>query len=592
MVLKFDRYELDPAAYELRRRGRPVRLERLPMELLLLLVERRGALVTREEIATQLWAPDLFRDLDNGIHTAIRKVRQALNDSAERPAFVQTVSGKGYRFVAPVAIVTDRSPSSANQSIAVAVLPFENLTGDASQEYLSEGLTEETIAALGNLAPERLTVIARTSVMRYKRTRKTVGEIASELGVDYLLESTFRRDERAVRITSRLVRARDQAQVWSGNYDRDWRSVLQLQEELGKAIAQHVELRFTAERSISHARQTTADPDAYDLYLRGKHYWNQIRPTALRRAIECFEAAVSKDPSFALAWSGLADTYAVLPVTSDGDPAEFWSKARHAADEAMRLQGKLAESCASSGAVSFWLDWDWSRAEQELRGAVLLNPSCVSGYRYLAHVLSNFGRHSEALAVMANACRVDPLSPALHAISGQLFFQARRFEEAEDRARHSLALNTDFWLAHLILGKVYEQTHRAAAALTEFDTAFRLSEGNTEALSLKGYTMAQMGRRTEAEQVMRTLLETARTRFVPPYNIALVCAGLGDSGTAYEWLEKARLIRDVHMVFLTVEPKWDTFRRQPSFQSLMQRCGLPEFEPSNRLQSPSPKGST
>lgn len=588
MVLKFDRYELDPAAYELRRRGRPVRLERLPMELLLLLVERRGALVTREEIATQLWGPNLFHDLDNGIHTAIRKVRQALNDSAERPAFVQTVSGKGYRFVAPVAIVPDRPPSSGNQSVAVAVLPFENLTGDASQDYLSDGLTEETIAALGNLAPERLTVIARTSVMRYKRTTKTVGEIASELGVDYLLEGTFRRDERAVRITSRLVRARDQAQVWSGNYDRDWRSALQLQEELGKAIAQHVEFRFTAERANSHARQTTADPDAYDLYLRGKHYWNQIRPTALRRAIECFEAAVSKDPSFALAWSGLADTYAVLPVTSDGDPGEYWSKARHAADEAMRLQGKLAEPCASSGAVSFWLDWDWSRAEQELRGAVLLNPSCVSGYRYLAHVLSNFGRHSEALAVMANACRVDPLSPALHAVSGQLFFQARRFEEAEDRARHSLALNTDFWLAHLILGKVYEQTHRAAAALTEFDTAFRLSEGNTEALSLKGYTMAQMGRRTEAEQVMRTLIETARTRFVPPYNIALVCAGLGDSDTAYEWLEKARLIRDVHMVFLTVEPKWDAFRRQPSFHSLMQRCGLPEFEPSSRLQSPSP----
>lgn len=558
------------------------------MELLLLLVERRGALVTREEIATQLWAPNHFHDLDNGIHTAIRKVRQALNDSADRPAFFQTVSGKGYRFVAPVAIVTDRLPSSANQSIAIAVLPFENLTGDESQEYLSDGLTEETIAALGNLAPGRLTVIARTSVMRYKRTRKTVGEIASELGVDYLLESTFRRDERAVRITSRLVRARDQAQVWSGNYDRDWRSVLQLQEELGKAIAQQVQLRFTAERSISHARQTTTDPDAYDLYLRGKHYWNQIRATALRRAIECFEAAVSKDPSFALAWSGLADTYAVLPVTSDGDPAEFWSRARHAADEAMRLQGDLAESCASSGAVSFWLDWDWSRAERELRGAVLLNPSCVSGYRYLAHVLSNLGRHGEALAVMANACRVDPLSPALHAISGQLFFQARRFEEAEDRARHSLALNTDFWLAHLILGKVCEQTHRAAAALTEFDTAFRLSEGNTEALSLKGYTMAQMGRRTEAGQVMRTLLETARTRFVPPYNVALLWAGLGDSDTAYEWLEKARLIRDVHMVFLTVEPKWDTFRRQPSFQSLMQRCGLPQFESSSRPQSPYP----
>src|ERR1017187_5693967 len=208
------------------------------MELLLLLVERRGNLVARDEIAARLWDQDVFHDIDNGVHTAIRKVRQALNDSPGRPVFVQTVSGKGYRFVAPVTMADGHSPALANRCVSVAVLPFDNLTGDPDQEYLSDGLTEETIAALGNLAPEWLTVIARTSVMRYKRTRKTVGEIASELGVDYLLESTFRRDERAVRITSRLVRARDQTQVWSGNYDRDWRFVLQLQEELGKAIAQ------------------------------------------------------------------------------------------------------------------------------------------------------------------------------------------------------------------------------------------------------------------------------------------------------------------------------------------------------------------
>jgi TolB-like protein/Flp pilus assembly protein TadD len=586
VVLKFGAYELDPAAYELRRRGRPIRLERLPMELLLLLVERRGDLVAREEIAARLWDKNVFHDIDNGVHTAIRKVRQALNDSSARPVFVQTVSGKGYRFVAPVTIADGRSPAPANQCVAVAVLPFDNLTGDPDQEYLSDGLTEETIAALGNLMPERLTVIARTSVMRYKRTKKTVRQIARELGANYLLESAVRRDGQAVRVTARLIRGRDQAQVWSGKYDRDGRSVLQLQEELGRAIAQHVQTGFTPEPVIARPGLRTADPDAYDLYLRGKHYWNQIRSTALRRAIECFEAAVSKDPGFALAWSGLADTYSVLPVTSDADPAELWPKARHAADEAVRLQGGLAESCTSSGAVSFWLDWDWRRAERDLRRAVTLNPSYASAHRYLAHVLSNLGHHIEALAIMGNARRLDPVSPALYAVSGQLLFQARRFEHAETQARHALALHSDFWLGHLVLGKVYERTHRAAAALTEFDTAFQLSEGNTEALSLKGYTMSVMGRRREAGQVLRTLLETARTRFVPPYNVALLYAGMGDSDAAYEWLEKGRLSRDVHMVFLTVEPKWDPLRGQPSFQSLLQRCGLPLLEASDASRLP------
>lgn len=574
MVLKFGRYELDPSAYELRRRGRAVRLERLPMELLLFLVERRGALVTRAEIATRLWGDNVFHDVDSGVHTAIRKVRQALDDAADRPGFIQTVSGKGYRFAAAVTISDSQKPDAGRPNVAVAVLPFENLTGAAEQEYLSDGLTEETIAALGNLAGDSMRVIARTSVMRYRHTTKSAREIGIELGADYLIESTVRRDESTIRVTARLVRARDEAQLWSGTFDRDWRSILQIQEELGRAIAARVQTGVGPEPAAAHHRHTTTDPDAYDFYLRGRYYWNQIRPTSLRRAIECFESAVSKDSSFALAWSGLADTYSVLPVTSDADPRELWPKARHAADEALRLQAEAAESWTSSGVVGFWLDWDWLRAERDLRRAVTLNPSYASGHRFLAHVLSNLGGHAEAFAAMEDARRLDPLSPVLHAVAGQLCYQARQFSGAEDRARHALALHSDLWLGHLVLGKVYERTERTAEALDEFDKAFQLSEGNTEPLSLKGYTLARMGRPAEAEDVLRSLLETARARFVPPYNAALLFAGLNDPDRAYEWLEKARLARDVHMVFLTVEPKWDSYRQQGQFQELLRRCGL------------------
>lgn len=541
------------------------------MELLLLLVERRGALVNREEIVARLWGSNVYHEVDNGVHTAVRKIRQALGASSE---LIQTVPGKGYRFAAPIAVPGNRTSEVRAKAICVAVLPFENLTGDPGQDYLSDGLTEDTIATLGELAANRIAVIARTSIMRYKGTTKSAREIGAELGADYLLESGVRRSEGMIRITVRLIRARDQVQVWSARFDRDSRSILHLQEELGRAIAKHIQKGVERESSPEHSRQTTVDPDAYDLYLRGKHYWYQIRSTALRRAIECFETAVSRDPSFALAWSGLADTYSILPVTSDADPSELWSKARHAADEAVRLKEGIAESWTSSGVVDFWLDWDWPRAEQELRRAISLNPSYATGHRFLAHVLSNLGRHSEALASIENALRLDPVSPVLHALAGQLLFQARKFTEAEDQAHQCLTLHSDFWLGHLILGKVYEQTLRSAAALKEFDIAFQLSEGNTEALSLKGYTLAGMARRREAELVMRTLIETANTRFVPPYNVALLLAGMNEMDKAFQWLETARLRRDVHMVFLTVEPKWDSLRNEPRFQRLLQECGL------------------
>jgi TolB-like protein/Flp pilus assembly protein TadD len=571
VVWNFGQYELDATAYELRRRGRPIRLERLPMELLLLLVERRGALVNREEIVARLWGANVYHDIDNGVHTAIRKIRQTLGGSA---GLIQTVPRKGYRFGAPVTISDNRGPDARIEAACVAVLAFENLTGEPEQDYLSDGLTEDTIATLGELAVDRITVIARTSIMRYKGTTKSAREIGAELGADYLLEGAVRRAEGIIRVTVRLIRAHDQVQIWRGKFDRDLRSILHLQEELGRSIAKHVRKGVEQEPVPPHSRPTTVDPDAYDLYLRGKHYWYQIRSTALRRAIECFETAVSKDPSFALAWSGLADTYSILPVTSDADPTELWSKARHAADEAVRRQEGMAESWTSSGVVCFWLDWDWPRAERELRRAISLNPSYATGHRFLAHVLSNLGRHAEALATIENALRLDPLSPVLHALAGQLFFQARQFGKAEDQAHQSLTLHSDFWLGHLILGKVYEQTQRSAAALKEFDTAFQLSEGNTEALSLKGYTLAAMGRRREAEQVMRTLIETAKIRFVPPYNLALLFASLNEMDSAYQSLEKARLSRDVHIVFLTVEPKWDRLRHEPRFQRLVQECGL------------------
>jgi TolB-like protein/Flp pilus assembly protein TadD len=581
-MLKFGAFELDAAAYELRVRGRAVRLERLPMELLLLLVDRRGHLVSREEIAGRLWGKDVFLDIDTAVNTAVRKLRQALKDSPDRSEYVQTVVGKGYRFVAPVSAGGDGQPPTLPR-MTVAVLPFHNLTGDADQEYFSDGMTEETVAMLGKLSPQRLRVIARTSTMAYKRVRKTAGQIGQELGADYLLEGSVRREGPRVRITARLIRVVDQSQVWAAHYDRNADSLLGLQEELGKAIAAQVDIELSPSQSAALAARPTADPDAYDLYLRGRYYWNQFRYTALRRAIDYFEAAVARDPSFALAFAGLADTHSILPITSDRPPLEHWQEARRAADAAMRLGPNLAEGYAASGLAAFWLDWDWERAERDLRRAIELNPNYASAHRYYAHVLSNSGRHDDAAVESEKARQLDPLSPIMHAVSGQLLFQARCFGQAEACAKRALAIDSNFWIAHVVLAKVHERTGRLADALEEAQTALRLSEGNTEGLSQKGYVLAATGRRAEAEEVVGALAAIACGRYVPPYNVALVYAGLGDREAAFHWLEEARAARDVHMVFLTADAKWDSFRCDPRFRQLLERCGFGQIRDSDRL---------
>src|SRR5262245_31913968 len=363
-TLRFGEFQLNPAAYELQWKGRSVRLERLPMDLLMMLVERRGDLVTRAEIVDRLWGKDVFVDVETGVHTAMRKIRQALRDSAEAPAFIETVPGKGYRFVAPVEVVPNGrgTPPSAPvgspepaavttplarprrtaaliagalvfgvvaalaawrwartvtppSRVTLAVLPFENLGGDPERGYLADGLTEETIASLGQMDPERVGVIGRRSMMAYRgNAAKSLAEIGREVGADYLLENSLRGEGSRFRITTKLIRARDQVQVWSESYDREPTSILGLQQELSAAIAQRVRLRLSPDRLDARARRQTRNADAYDLYLRGRNFVNQRTPATTRKAIEYLGRATGLDPNYALAWAGLAEAYAASAI--------------------------------------------------------------------------------------------------------------------------------------------------------------------------------------------------------------------------------------------------------------------------------------
>jgi TolB-like protein/Flp pilus assembly protein TadD len=570
-LLRFGGFELDIPAYELRRGSQVIKMERLAMDLLLFLIARRGELVSRDQIVEKLWGKDVFLDAEHGVNTAVRKVRLALEDHPTHPRFVQTTPGKGYRFIASVHEVSEQEKEPGR--VMLAVLPFLNLGGNPSDDYLSDGLTEETIAHLGAMQPQRLGIIARTSSMAYKGTTKAAKQIGAELQVDYLLESSVRRQGKRVRITVQLIRVADESHLWAENYDHDSRNFLGMQRELASAVCAQIKIQLSGEQSAKRLLATTRSAAAYDLYLRGRYAWNQLTPPNLRRAIELFQAAVNEDPQYAMAYAGMADAYAYLPLISDAAPQEYWSKAKAAAERAALINPELSESLTSLGIVKFWMDWKWGAAETALRRAAELDGSNTMAHRLLAHVLSQSGRHDEAVARMAVGRQLDPFSPVMQAISAQFLFQARRYPEARERAKAALTLDDKLWVGHVMLAQVLERMGESEAAIRECEAAFKLSGGNTHPLALKGYVLATSGRREEAREIVRLLETIAADRFVPAYNVALVYAGMGDEA-AFQWLNRACEERDVHMVFLTADPKWDDQRVDPRFQALLQRTGM------------------
>jgi TolB-like protein/DNA-binding winged helix-turn-helix (wHTH) protein/Tfp pilus assembly protein PilF len=609
-TVRFREFELNVAAYELRRDGRAVRLERLPMDLLIMLVQRRGDLVTRGDIVQRLWGPDVFVDVETGVHTAIRKIRQALRDSAETPAFIETIPGKGYRFVAPVEsvaaatpvaiapVVSRRSPAIfmgvvvlvlvaafaawrwtradvPPSRVILAVLPFENLGGDPNRGYLADGLTEETIASLGQMDPERVGVIGRQSIMVYRgNASKSLAEIGLELNADYLLESSLRTEGGRFRVTAKLIRARDQVQVWSESYDREPTSVLGLQRELSADIADQIRLRLSPERLDALARRQTRNADAYDLYLRGWNFANQRTPATTLKAIEYFERATTIDPNYALAWAGLSQAYSARPINSDTAPLEVAARARETAARALTSDPNRAEAHFAMAYVNWIFDWDWTAAESEFRRAMALDASFTFTHITLGHLLSQTGRHDEARLEMRRARELDPLNPMTHAISSQVEFQARDYAAALEHARRAIALDSEFWIGYMEQAQALAGMNRAEPALEALVQAGRFSGQNSKTVSLRGFILAKAGRVDEAREVLATLEAAARERYVPPYAIALVHAGLGERDAAFAWLDRAYTARDVHLIFLPVDAKWDEYRQDSRFTALISRCGF------------------
>ncbi len=601
-VYEFDGFRIEPETCSLLHNGIPLALTPKVFDTLLYLVTHKGLLLETETLMRAIW-PDTIVE-ENNLSQNISMLRRILGEKRGENRYILTVPGKGYRFIGHVAASVSGFAQSSEQGsqrssqassekgleesarLTLAVLPFENLGAGPEREYLADGLTEETVAALGQADPDHFNVIGRTSVMRYKKTTKSLAEIGRELNTAYLVESSLRGEGGRLRITSKLIRVRDQVQIWSASYDSEPGSVLAFQRELSLAIAEQIRLRLSPEQLTALGRRQTRNPEAYDLYLRGRHHWNQLTPQTTRIAIEYFMRATKLDPKYALAWSGLADSYSSSPVNGDATPLVVWPLARESANNAVRSEPELAEVQGSVAFLNFWLEWDWTAAEQAARKATALDPSYPLGHRFLGIVLSHSGRHAEAQLAMRRARELDPFYPMQHALSAQAAFVARDYSAAAQFARQAIVVDPEFWIGHLQLAQADVELGDYDSALKELNIAGRLSSSNSKVMALRGYLFARTKRTEDAVEVLHTLEAISRERYVPPYAAALVHAGLGQKESALGWLDRAYEARDVHLAFLPVDPKWDPFRSDPRFIALLCRCnfkqssGLGEFNTS------------
>ncbi len=467
-ILRFGAFELDSRAGELRKGGMRIKLPPQPLKVLTLLASRAGELVLREEVRRELWGDDTFVDVEQGLGACISRIRTALSDNARKPRYIETLPRRGYRFLVPV----EGLPPP--RKLMLAVLPFDNLSGNPQEDYFCEGLTEEIITEAACLNGEKLGVIARASVSRFKDDKKDVREIGRQLDVDYILEGSVRRQGERARISAQLVQVSDQSHLWAETYQRGVRDVLGLQSEIAQQIAEAIDVKLTGRALAPADPPRHSHPEAYEAYLKGRFCWNKRTERDIKRAIDFFQKAIELEPNYALAYSGLADAYHMLGssyVTSSVQPHEAFPVARTAALKALEIDDALAEGHASLAAVLGGYEWDWEGWRRECRRALELNPSYATARQWYAEILAALGRLEEALAEIRRAQLVDPLSAAVNATAAWILYFSRQYEQAIAQCATTIELHPSFSQAYLYLGLAYEQIGQWKEALAEFESA-------------------------------------------------------------------------------------------------------------------------
>jgi TolB-like protein/DNA-binding winged helix-turn-helix (wHTH) protein/Flp pilus assembly protein TadD len=623
----FGEFRLDSRSRVLFRSGELVALYPKAIDVLMFLVEKHGNVATKEELLERVWTGTFVEE--STLTRSVSVLRKALGDTPEGHSYILTVPKRGYRFVAAVSEETadegSISPSLAKpipehsrpsapsapvrkwQSalivggvlsvllaggswlyrsrfrprqvpparIMVVVLPVQNLTGNADREYISDGLTEEIIAQLGRINPERLGVIARTSAMTYKHSPKTVSQIGADLHVEYVIESSLRQSGDRLRITAQLIRVNDQTHLWSQDYDRALRDLVTLQDDLANAIATRIRLELAAASHQPLPSAHSTNPDAYLAYLEGRFYWNQRSVPALERAIVHLRQATQLDTNYALAYSGLADAYCSLGVIGDVAAGEVFPKARIAAERALALDSSLAEAHTSLAYVKFSYDWDWNGAEVEFKRAIALNPNYATAHQWYGQFLRLMGREKEAIAEGEKSQNLDPLSLIINVEAGLPYFYLHRDDEALQHFRKALEMEPNFALAHHDIGWVLESEGKYPQAIEEFERAVQISDVAALWSSL-GHAYGMAGRKQDAIRVLHRLEELSKKHYVAPTYESTVYLGLGEYDRAMDLLEKSYDERCWGMLWFRIGHNLAPLRGTPRFEKLLGKMNFPE----------------
>jgi TolB-like protein/DNA-binding winged helix-turn-helix (wHTH) protein/Tfp pilus assembly protein PilF len=620
-IRRFDVFEVNLRSGELCQPGSRIRLQDQPLQILELLLDHPGEVVTREQLKNQLWPDDVVVDFDHSINSAVKRLRNVLGDDAENPRYIETLPRHGYRFIGAVDYGTakqDRhkgrapgAPREARRWLAsaaiivvaaivlfgtlfalnvgglrdrllgpgappkiesIAVLPFENLSGDLNQEYFADGMTEELITNLGKISA--LDVISRTSVMRYKGTRKPLPEIARELNVDTIVESAVRSSGGRVRITVQLIDARTDHHLWAQSYERNMGDVLAMQRDIALAIAREVQAELTPQEQTRFARDRPVKPEAYELYLRGRYEWNKRTTDGLYKALEYFQRAVRVDPRYSLAYSGLADSYSILGNNAFLPGAEVYPRAKTAALRALELDNELAEAHTSLALVLFDYDRDRKAALKELKAAIALNPNYATARHWYANMLAAMGQFQEAIPEIELARKLDPLSARTNANVGYVLYFARQYDRAISEARKAVELDPNDRHSHTALGFMYLQKGMNREALDEFQKSASLPTGPRFGLGILAFGYAAVGNRGEALKALRKAKQLWKAEYVSPYRIATIYVALGERDEAFKWLEKGVAEYDGQMDYLEMDPIMDPLRSDPRFQDILRRMNF------------------
>ena len=606
-AVRFGSFQLDLRAAELCHDGTKIKLPEQPFQILTELVQHPGEVVTREELRQRLWRSDTFVDFEHGLNTAVKRLREALGDSAENPRYIETLPRHGYRLIVPVEKAESAISAAANrrQTIwlavtallvvavaagvvwrqrllerfrlvkieSLAVLPLENLSGDPEEEYFADGMTEALITELGKV--HALRVISRQSVMQYKGTNKPVPQIARELHVDAVVEGSALRAGEKVRITTQLVQANPERSLWSESYERNLRDVILLQREVTQAIAHEIRVTLTPQERTWVSAARPVNRDAYEAYLKGLFYWSQRTPESLRESSEYFQQSIAKDPGYAPAYASLAEFYSASSQYGVLTSKESLPKAKAAAMKALALDGSLAEAHAAL-ADALVEDYDWKNAETEYRRALELNPgSARVHYLYSLGFLTPLGRHAEAIAEMQRAQELDPLSLIINANLGATFMLARQFDQAIQQSRRTLEMDPHFVPARGNLALAYQGKGMLEETIRETQKVLADSYAPQPVSQLaRAYALA--GKRAEALKMMAGLKELSKQAYVSSYDVATVYVALGQKDRALTELEHAYDEHSERLIWLGVDWRFDDLHSDPRFQDLLRRMNFPQ----------------